>query len=154
MSSEHLKIGDFARLAGTNLRTLRYYEELGLLVPASRSNGGFRYYRPADAHRVRLIQNLQNLGLQLEQIRDLISKENQEEGGWRKKVDFALEQQEQLIDERVRFLEQQRVDIQLARTKLSECTSCQMHPTEGNNFCEPCALTGMTLPNLLSALFR
>ena len=36
-NSELLKIGDFARVAGTNLRTLRYYEELGLLTPAARS---------------------------------------------------------------------------------------------------------------------
>jgi hypothetical protein len=40
-----LKIGAFAELAGTNLRTLCYYEEVGLLQPAARSSGGFRYYR-------------------------------------------------------------------------------------------------------------
>ena len=42
------KIGVFAKMAGTNLRTLRYYEEVGLLQPAARSNGGFRYYRDSD----------------------------------------------------------------------------------------------------------
>ena len=40
-----LKIGAFAELAGTNLRTPCYYEEVGLLQPAGRSSGGFRYYR-------------------------------------------------------------------------------------------------------------
>ena len=40
---ELLLIGEFAKLAGTNLRTLRYYEERGLFKPARRSRGGFRY---------------------------------------------------------------------------------------------------------------
>ena len=51
-----LKIGDFAKLADTNLRTLRYYEELGLLTPAERSDGGFRHYRATDVNRVRAIK--------------------------------------------------------------------------------------------------
>ncbi len=159
MNGEHLKIGDFAKLAGTNLRTLRYYEELGLIEPASRSNGGFRYYRPSDAHRVRLIQNLQHLGLQLEQIGELITPGELPAGGdpqthWRNRVDSALAQQEALLDERIRFLESQKVDVAAARAKLSDCASCEARPDESNNFCEPCALTGMSLPHLLSALFR
>ena len=39
-----MQIGKFAKLTGSNLRTLRYYEELGLIEPASRSDGGFRLY--------------------------------------------------------------------------------------------------------------
>lgn len=158
MSSDLIKIGDFARLSGTNLRTLRYYEELGLLEPASRSNGGFRYYRPTDAHRVHLIQNLQNLGLQLDQIRDLIAPPGAEnESGpapWRDRIDRALAQQEDLISERMRFLEVQRREIQTARTKLAQCQECDLRPGTANNFCEPCALTGDSLPTLLAALFH
>src|SRR5947207_15332005 len=72
-SHDLLKIGDFARVAETNLRTLRYYEELGLITPASRSQGGFRYYRRTDINRVQMIRDLQDLGLHLERIRELIS---------------------------------------------------------------------------------
>ncbi len=158
MSSELIKIGDFARLSGTNLRTLRYYEELGLLEPASRSNGGFRYYRPADSHRVNLIQNLQNLGLQLDQIKELIAPTNadKEEGPapWRDRIDLALAQQEDLISERMRFLEIQRREIQEARLKLSQCQQCGSKPGTDNNYCEPCTLTGDSLPTLLAALFH
>ena len=74
ISDDLLKIGDFARLANTNLRTLRYYEEVGLLVPAARSDGGFRYYRPTDVNRVRLVWDLQQLGLQLEKIAKLLGE--------------------------------------------------------------------------------
>src|SRR5262247_1881596 len=70
--SRLLKIGDFARLAGTNLRTLRYYEEIGLLQPATRSSGGFRYYRAKDLDRLRMVANLQGLGLDLARIRELM----------------------------------------------------------------------------------
>ena len=49
-----VKIGDFARLAHTNLRTLRYYEEIGLLQPALRSDGGFRYFRQTDLNNILL----------------------------------------------------------------------------------------------------
>ncbi|MBL4771237.1 MAG: MerR family transcriptional regulator [Planctomycetes bacterium] len=158
MSSDLIKIGDFARLAGTNLRTLRYYEELGLLEPASRSNGGFRYYRPTDVHRVHLIQNLQNLGLQLDKIRDLIAPADTGDGEgpspWRDRIDRALEQQEVLISERMRFLEVQRREIQAARTKLGQCRQCDSRPVRDNNFCEPCTLTGDSLPTLLAALFH
>ena len=158
MSSDLIKIGDFARLSGTNLRTLRYYEELGLLEPASRSNGGFRYYRPTDVHRVHLIQNLQNLGLQLDKIRDLIAPVAAEQAGgpapWRDRIDRALEQQEELISERMRFLEVQRREIQAARTKLGQCRQCDSKPVSENNFCEPCTLTGDSLPTLLAALFH
>ena len=56
-----IKIGDFAELAGTNLRTLRYYEEIGLLAPAARSAGGFRYYRREDLDRLRMVASLQDL---------------------------------------------------------------------------------------------
>ena len=72
-NNDLLKIGDFARTADTNLRTLRYYEELGLLAPAKRSQGGFRYYRRTDVNRVRMIRDLQELGLHLDRIRDLIA---------------------------------------------------------------------------------
>ena len=70
---ELLKIGEFAKFAQTNLRTLRYYEELGLLTPASRSQGGFRYYRRTDVNRLAMIRDLQSLGLQLERIRELMA---------------------------------------------------------------------------------
>ena len=48
---ELLRIGLFAEHAKTKLRTLRYYEEVGLLSPVARSQGRFRYYRREDLNR-------------------------------------------------------------------------------------------------------
>lgn len=114
-----LKIGDFARLAATNLRTLRYYEELGLIVPAGRSQGGFRYYRQTDINRVQLIRDLQELGLPLERIRDLISARQNGEARERflDRVRLALEEQDRILLERARAIEEHS-----ARRSRRRCT--------------------------------
>lgn len=154
-SLEILKIGDFARLAGTNLRTLRYYEELGLLMPASRSQGGFRYYRRTDLNRLNMIRDLQELGLHLERITELMATRqviaNREE--FMKRVQLALAEQDRLLAERVTALEAQRQKIAVALNKIHDCEHCRHSPSHENNYCEPCALTGERLPVTVSALF-
>jgi len=155
VSPELLKIGDFAELVGTNLRTLRYYEELGLIEPARRSAGGFRYYRPTDVNRVKLIRDLQELGLHLDRIRELVGRrgENAVAGALSGRVEAALAEHDALLVDRMARLEAQRGRIQTALTKLRGCTSCEHHPSQLNNFCEPCGCDGERLPDLLSALF-
>lgn len=150
-----LKIGDFAKAAGTNLRTLRYYEEIGLLSPASRSQGGFRYYRPSDVHRLGMIHDLQELGLPLERIRELMgSREGDEDRGrLLSRVRAALDEQDRLLAARIQGLEEQRVRIADARAKIAECEQCKHRPRAANNYCEPCRITGESLPPKVSALF-
>ncbi len=154
-TTELLKIGDFARLADTNLRTLRYYEELGLMTPASRSQGGFRYYRRTDLNRLNMIRDLQNLGLQLERIRELMATreltDHREQ--FLGRVREALGEQDRLLVERIRAIEEQRGGIAKAVAKLKECEVCPHMPSPENNFCEPCATTGRSLPETISALF-
>lgn len=156
MTSNLLKIGDFARVADTNLRTLRYYEELGLIVPASRSQGGFRYYRATDVHRVQMIRDLQALGLHLDRIRELIAARTAAESRehFLARVKLALEEQDRLLTDRLRILEEQRRRVALALHKLGECRNCSHSPAAENNHCEPCAMTGEALPETLSALYQ
>ncbi|MCY2961276.1 MAG: MerR family transcriptional regulator [Planctomycetota bacterium] len=153
---ELLKIGDFARLADTNLRTLRYYEELGLLTPASRSQGGFRYYRRTDINRVQMIRDLQELGLHLDRIRELISARAAEEprDQFLARVRLALEEQDRLLSIRMAALEEQRKKVAQALHKIGECRHCVQMPRLDNNFCEPCTTTGERLPEHLSALYQ
>ena len=152
---ELLKIGDFARLAETNLRTLRYYEELGLLEPASRSPGGFRYYRRTDLNRLNMIRDLQELGLHLDRIRELMATRDPKDGrgAFLDRVRAALQEHDALLTERAQMLEAQRARIAQAMTKLHECEQCQHSPSDENNHCEPCCLTGKPLPSTISALF-
>lgn len=154
--NELLKIGDFARYADTNLRTLRYYEEMGLINPATRSQGGFRYYRQTDVHRVQMIRDLQELGLSLETIRDLIRarQDGEPRDRFLDRVRQALDEQDRLLAERMRSLEDQRRKVASALHKVSECKNCAFTPSSDNNFCEPCNRTGERLPEHLSALFQ
>ncbi len=150
-----LKIGDFARLAGTNLRTLRYYEELGLLSPAKRSKGGFRYYRETDLNRLNMIRDLQALGLPLERIGQIMDTRSQvgNRDRFLDRVSAALREQDDLLKERIAHLERQRAKIELANGKLGACATCEHTPGPRNNYCEPCCLTGLKLPEEVSALF-
>lgn len=73
-----LRIGEAAEQAGTSSRTLRYYEELGLLRPAGHSAGGARRYTEEDVARLRRIRELQELlGFDLGEIGDILRNEDQ-----------------------------------------------------------------------------
>lgn len=77
VEAEPLRIGKAAELAGTSARTLRYYEELGLLRP-SHSAGGARRYTQDDVARLRRIRELQELlGFDLGEIGDILHSEDQ-----------------------------------------------------------------------------
>jgi DNA-binding transcriptional MerR regulator len=71
-----LRIGEVAELTGTTPRTIRYYEEIGLLPDADRAHGKHRCYTEADVERVREIIRLRDLlGLSLDQLSELLAAE-------------------------------------------------------------------------------
>ncbi len=74
---ESLRIGDVARLVGTTTRTIRYYEEIGLLPEApARPSGRHRLYSDADVERLRELMRLKDLlGLTLDELKTLLSAE-------------------------------------------------------------------------------
>jgi DNA-binding transcriptional MerR regulator len=72
-----LRIGEAAESAGVSTRTLRWYEEIGLLVPSGHSAGGARRYSQGDLERIVHIRELQSLlGLDLGEIRDILVGED------------------------------------------------------------------------------
>lgn len=76
-SEASLRIGDVAKLVGTTPRTIRYYEEIGLLpgVP-TRPSGGHRLYTPAEVERLREVIRLKELlGVTLDELKDLLTAE-------------------------------------------------------------------------------
>lgn len=69
----HLQIGQVAQQTGVTQRTLRFYEEKGLLKPPSRMDGGFRLYSEDDIRRVNQIRELQTLlGFSLAEIKEMV----------------------------------------------------------------------------------
>jgi DNA-binding transcriptional MerR regulator len=73
-----MKIGDVARLAGVTPRTIRYYEEIGLLpAPDSREPGAHRTYAESDVERLTELIRLKSLlGISLDGLKDLLAAED------------------------------------------------------------------------------
>lgn len=116
---ETVRIGEAARLTGLTPRTLRYYEELGLLRPSSPEDGRARRYSPLELDRLARIRELQDLlGLSLEEIRVLLETEDAiEELRARFHSDSSPSSQRQVVEEAIevnrRLLE--RLDARLER---------------------------------------
>ena len=72
MAEPTMHIGEVAERVGLSLRTIRYYEEVGLISPSARSQGGFRLYTDADADRLQLVKDMKPLGFSLDEMRDLL----------------------------------------------------------------------------------
>lgn len=73
LSEAYLQIGEVAERTGVTQRTLRFYEEKGLLRPPSRMEGGFRLYSEEDVKRVQQIRRLQDLlGVTLAEIKEMV----------------------------------------------------------------------------------
>lgn len=70
--SDHMQIGEVATRTGLSLRTIRYYEEIGLVAPSARSAGGFRLYGEADVDRLELVKRMKPLDFSLEDMRELL----------------------------------------------------------------------------------
>ncbi|MDR7381854.1 MerR family transcriptional regulator [Promicromonospora iranensis] len=72
MGLQHKQIGEVAERIGLSLRTIRYYEEVGLVTPSARSQGGFRLYTESDIARLQLIKRMKPLGFSLDEMRSLL----------------------------------------------------------------------------------
>ncbi len=68
-----LHIGEVAERVGLSLRTVRYYEEQGLIQPAGRTSGGFRLYTTEQVDRLRLIKQMKPLGFTVSEMCELLS---------------------------------------------------------------------------------
>ncbi len=68
-----LQIGQVAERTGLSLRTIRWYEEEGLVSPTTRSGGGFRLYSQHDIARLEVIKQMKPLGFALEEMRQLLT---------------------------------------------------------------------------------
>ncbi|MBU2664892.1 MerR family transcriptional regulator [Actinoplanes bogorensis] len=72
MTAGLMQIGEAAERVGLSIRTIRHYEEAGLVVPSARSDGGFRLYTEPDLDRLRVIKRMKPLGFTLEEMGDLL----------------------------------------------------------------------------------
>ncbi|MEU2953460.1 MerR family transcriptional regulator [Streptomyces xanthochromogenes] len=113
-----MQIGEVASRTELSLRTIRHYEDTGLVIPSARSQGGFRLYTEADVARLMVIRRMKPLGFTLDQMRDLLDATGRLDA-----ADPAEGAERQELVSRVREYEQaavRKIDelrVQLARVE-------------------------------------
>ncbi len=120
-TTEEVTIREMARLYGVSLRTLRFYEDRGLLAP--RRQGKVRFYRAADRARLEMILQGKRLGFTLTEISDLIGG-----AGANDNADIETRLQPQQIVSQSGHLERQRAEIDSAIERLR---ATQGWPSQG-----------------------
>ncbi|MGV9801740.1 MerR family transcriptional regulator [Mycobacterium sp. NPDC003449] len=71
-SQRHLQIGEVAARTDLSIKTIRHYDEVGLVAPSARSAGGFRLYTVGDVERLLSIRRMKPLGFSLDEMRQLL----------------------------------------------------------------------------------
>lgn len=116
-----LKIGELAKRLGLNVRTLRYYESIGLLSPTSRSEGNYRLYSEADERRLRFVLQAKRVGLSLEEIARIL-----ELGRHGSACDYV----QQTVARHIGEIDEQIASLTSLRGSLSELMTRTLEPDE------------------------
>jgi DNA-binding transcriptional MerR regulator len=121
MSEESLRIGELAKRTGTTPRTIRYYEEMGLLPAGEeRESGAHRTYGPEHLERMEEIMRLKDLlGVSLEELRELVTTQF-ERGKLRREWDEGIEDPVRRREVLAHALELVDSQIGLVRGRLHE----------------------------------
>ena len=152
-----LRVGELAKAVGKTVRAMHLYEELGLLEPAARSEGGFRLYGPDAVDRIHWIVKLQAIGFTLPEIQGFVH-DFREAGSGKQATDrvrsvFSAKLAE--IRDQITQLQVIENDIHEALAYLDSCQSCSTDytPTE----CSVCGHHGhepQRAPRLFAGLSR
>lgn len=125
----YLQIGEAAERAHLTQRTLRYYEEKGLLNPPTRMDGGFRLYSAEDMERIGRIRQLKDLlGFSLAEIKEMIESDDvrlQIKAEWRSDADTAekaarIRRAREVTLQQVGLLDQKMEKMAAMRAALAE----------------------------------
>jgi MerR family transcriptional regulator, thiopeptide resistance regulator len=125
------KIGELARRTGLTVRTLHHYDEIGLLSPAQRSDGGHRVYDEADVQRLYRIVSLRSLGFPLDAIAQALDSQAFDPKAavddHLRRLEAQIAQEQQLL-EKLRTL-RQRLDADDFLTTIEEITMRERYYT-------------------------
>ncbi|WP_119394064.1 MerR family transcriptional regulator [Salinibius halmophilus] len=112
-----LTIGKIAKASGCKVQTIRYYEQIGLIAAASRTEGNQRLYRQADVDRLQFIRHARSLGFSTDTIKDLLTLENHSEMSCAA-VDNIAREQLALVQGRIKQLQSLAKELE---SMISQC---------------------------------
>jgi DNA-binding transcriptional MerR regulator len=129
-----LRVGELAKAVGKTVRAMHLYEELGLLQPAQRSDGGFRLYGQDAVDRINWIVKLQAIGFTLSEIQGFV-RDFEDAGSGREATDrvrAVFRQKQQEIRDQITKLQVIENDMTEALDYLDSCQTCSpvFTPTE------------------------
>lgn len=141
--------------SGKTARTLHFYEELGLLRPSARTNGGFRLYSDEALLRIQWIERLQEIGFSLSEIQEFLARLNEEANGPEAMTRLADFYREKLEDTRERLRRLQALEQDLANSidYLEGCRPCD--PLTPRTACSSCTEHhDSSQPTMVAAVHR
>lgn len=128
LRGRRLTTGEMARLSSNTLRTVRFYEEAGILRPVGRTDGGHRLFEHADLERLRMVSDLREAGLSLDEIRSLLELKSRAPTGV-----AAAAAAERSLGELAASLERKRdlltrllADVRETMTATMACQTCEV----------------------------
>ncbi|AMR78370.1 MULTISPECIES: Hg(II)-responsive transcriptional regulator [Burkholderiaceae] len=121
---ESLTIGAFAKAAGVNVETIRFYQRKGLLPEPDKPAGGIRRYGETDVVRVRFMKSAQRLGFSLEEIGELLRLED----------GTHCEEASSLAERKLNDVRAKLADLRRMEAVLSELVGA-CHASQGNVSC-------------------
>ncbi len=133
------QIGAIAQQSGVPIKTIRYYEELGLLKASSRTEGGFRLFDQDVISRLRFIKRAQSLGLSLSEIKEFLKIHDQGKLPC-DRIKVSLQEKVQDIEDKIQELIQfkQELEYILSTWKVENSPSkpkiCPIIEKDGNVF--------------------
>ena len=115
MSEEFISIGELAKKLEMSQRTVRYYEEIGLLNSIKRVEGGRRVYTDVDLRRLKLIKRLKIMGMTLSEMQEL-------EAMWtiEKSNEKVLKRLLELLSNHLKRLDDRIADLDILRNEIME----------------------------------
>lgn len=150
-----LTTGDMARETGSTVRTVRFYEEAGLLRAASRRCGGHRMFDQRALLRLQLILDLREAGLSLQDIKELFElKEScRDAPDASHRMETVLERQIDALQKKIAKLRALREEFASSITVLGECRTCEVPAfPRGCDQCE--VLDRPELPRAVQLLWK
>jgi len=111
-----MNIGQAAKATGVSAKMIRYYESVGLIPPASRTDSGYRAYADADVHMLRFIRRARDLGFSVAEIHDLL-------GLWRDRSRKSADVK-RLAQQHIDDLHRRIQDLRQMADSLQALTAC------------------------------
>lgn len=133
-----LRVGELAKAVGKTVRAMHLYEELGLLEPRARSEGGFRLYGPEAVDRIHWIVKLQAIGFTLAEIQGFVKdfREAHSAPEASARVRALFQDKQQQIREQITQLQVIENDLTEALAYLDSCQPCSTE--HGTSECAAC----------------